>query len=443
MQRSIDAALIAWKNDSTHLPLIIRGARQIGKTYSIRMFGESQFKNYVEINFELDPQFKACFSQLDPHQIIQELELLTSHSITPGQTLLFLDEVQECPQALMALRYFKEKLPDLHVIAAGSLLEFVFNDSEFRMPVGRVQFLFMQPLSFKEFLVAMGHEKLRDFIETAPLRDNTIPDSVHARCLELIRQYSVLGGMPAVIQEYQRTGSYKKAQDMQSILLNTYQNDFGKYAKGNQINYCRLLFTKAPQLVSKQFKFSQISTEIQSRELKPALTKLVQASVLHLVYATSASGLPLNALLNEKKMKLLFLDIGLLKRASHLDIDLLLEQDLFLINQGQLMEQLVGQELLASQDRLMPPEVYFWARDARGASAEVDFVLNFGRQILPIEVKSGHSNQMKSMRIFLEEQKIPYGIKISQAPIKIEKNIISLPVYLTSEISRLKPPSEL
>ena len=441
MQRDIDKDLQEWKNHPNRSPIILRGARQIGKTYVVRSFAAANFSNYVEVNFELDPKFKTSFDSLDPLKILPQLEIQTGKRIIPGDTLLFFDEIQECPRALMALRYFKENLPSLHVIAAGSLLEFVFHEPDFRMPVGRVQLFHMKPLSFKEFLVAIGREQLRKFLENVQLGDE-IPESVHQQALEHIREYCILGGMPAVINEYLNSHSFAAAQDVQSHLLVTYQNDFGKYTQGSLTNYCRLLFTKAPELVTKQFKFVHVSEEVQSRELKPALMKLVQAGVLHLVYGTSAGGLPLNALLNEKKMKLLFLDVGLMKRAGHLETETVLRKDLLLVNQGQLVEQFVGQELLAYQDLYLPPEIYFWARDSKGSTAEVDFVVNLGSQIIPIEVKSGGSHKIKSLKILLEEQRLTRAVKISAEVFSRfssgeNQEIFCFPLYLIGELGRL------
>jgi predicted AAA+ superfamily ATPase len=440
MKRDIERDLLAWKNNSVHLPIILRGARQIGKTHVVRQFARENFLKYVEVNFEFEPKFKKCFESLDPIKIIPQLEILVGTEITAPDTLLFLDEIQECPNALMALRYFKENMPDLHVIAAGSLLEFIFNESHFRMPVGRVQFLHMKPFSFKEFLVAVGRESLRVFLENLKWGDE-IPEPIHTLALELVRDYCILGGMPAVINRYLENRSFASVQETQSQLLLTYQNDFGKYTQGNVTNYCRLIFTKAPHLVARQFKYVQIAEEIQSRALKPALMKLVQSGVIHTVYGTAASGLPLNALLNEKKVKLLFLDIGLMKRAGQLDTEALLHQDLLLINQGQLMEQFVGQELLAYQEPSMPPEIYFWARDARGSSAEVDFVVNFFTKILPIEVKSGGSQKMKSVKLLMDEKKLKQAVRVSTDPlskvmIDSEKDCLNIPFYLIGELQR-------
>lgn len=352
--------------------------------------------------------------------------------------MLFLDEVQDCKEAIMALRYFKELMPELHVIAAGSLLEFALNEPDFKMPVGRVQFFYMKPLSFKEFLNAHGNQKLRQYLETIQWGD-VIDLEIHHKYLSLIKEYCTLGGMPGVLQAYFSENSYKAAQEMQNVLLLTYQNDFGKYAKNISIDLLKMLYHAIPSRVAQQFKYSHVSQDFKSRELKPALAKLLQANIAHSVFSTSGNGLPLNGLINEKKFKLLFLDIGLLKRASNLDIDLLMQENISLINQGQLIEQYVGQELLAYQDTHTPPELFFWESDQKNSQAEVDYVISVGSQIIPIEVKSGAYGRLKSLQMFMEKNKVPLGLKVSIDPFEKshEGKIASIPLYLISEIPRL------
>jgi predicted AAA+ superfamily ATPase len=183
------------------MPLLLRGARQVGKSYIIEKFGKEEFESYVMLNFEQHPEYQQCFESLDPIKIINAIELITDRTIQAGKTLLFLDEIQECPKAIMALRYFKEQMPELHVIGAGSLLEFALNDEEFRMPVGRVEFMYLRPLSFGEYLLAKGHTKMKDYLKALHIGD-VIEEAVHNRLLSLVREYLSLGGMPAVIAEY-------------------------------------------------------------------------------------------------------------------------------------------------------------------------------------------------------------------------------------------------
>ncbi len=436
MKRFIFKALKQWKENGRRLPLMLRGARQVGKSYVVEAFAKSEFlDNYLVINFEQQPEFKSCFDTLDPRKIITKLELLADQSIDSNSTLLFLDEIQECPQAIMALRYFKEQLPGSFVIAAGSLLEFALEQENFRMPVGRVQFLYVKPLSFKEYLWN-NSKKLYEFLSKVDL-DTKFDAEIHQKLLGLLHEYAVLGGMPAVIDEYIQSRSFKKAQEIQAVLLTTYQNDFAKYANGSELRYLQMIYQKVPGLVSQQFKYAHISRDVQSRELKVPLQKLVKAGVIHTAYASQASGLPLNALINEKKFKLLFLDVGLVKRASYLDAELLLSQDILLVNKGALAEQLVGQELLAYQDWYSSSGLCFWARDKKNASAEVDYVIHIGNQIVPIEVKSGAGGRLKSLQVFLAEKKQSLGVKISSDVFKYEDGLLSLPLYLIGELERL------
>lgn len=436
MNRDIEKELLHWKNSQDRLPLLLRGARQVGKTFIIEKFASQHFTSFLSINLELKPSYCSCFENLDPQKIISELELLSGEKIIPGATLLFIDEIQDCPKAIMAFRYFKEQMPELHVIGAGSLLEFTLNDPKFRMPVGRVDFLYLQPLSFIEFLEAIGSVPIREQLQKMSLQ-NPPSAAIHQHLLTSVRDYTILGGMPAVIKKYLLTKSFLEAQHRQSALLNSYRRDFGKYdVKGIHLNL-RLLFDKAPGLVGQWFKYKNVSIDIPPKDIKLACTLLCHAGILHPIYSTSASGIPLSITQDEKKFKLLFLDVGLVKRACQLDAELLLKEDIFLLNKGALAEQFVGQELLAYQQKQELPELYFWAREQKNSSAEVDYLTLIDAHIIPIEVKSGATGTLKSLRIFMEEKKTKMGIRISQAPLSLEQNVLSVPFYLISELPRL------
>lgn len=436
MFRTIFKELADWAQQKTSMPILLRGARQVGKTTIVRMLAEQHFENIVEINFEFDTSAKQYFTSLDPAEILKKISLSTDRDITPGKTLLFFDELQECPQAIMSLRYFYEMMPELHVIGAGSLLEFALAREEMRMPVGRVQYLHMYPLSFKEFLAAMQKNQLVQLIEAHQLGDS-IPAVVHQKLLRLLKEYLVLGGMPAVIKSLQQKDDWRVCQNLQTALLNTYRDDFAKYAKTSQFPYMQSLFESAPGLVAQQFKYSKVDPEVKSRELKTAFSNLEKAGLLSKTLATAASGLPLSTHVNEKKFKLLFLDCGLVCRATSLDIQTMLDTDLLLQNQGALVEQFVGQELLASSDPYTRGQLYFWARDKAQSQAEVDYVINIGTKIIPIEVKSGSSKRLKSLLMLMDDKKLEVGLRLSQLPCSQDDKIISLPIYLTSEISRL------
>jgi len=436
MQRSIIANLVKWKNAPEHLPILLRGARQIGKTTAIQQFANANFSHFVNINFELDPDYADCFQTFKPQEIINQILLKQNTPIIPGKTLLFLDEIQSCPRAIMALRYFKEQVPELHVIGAGSLLEFALNDDKFHMPVGRIQFLYMQPLSFYEYLAAKEKQTLLSHINNAtPAKPPS--DVAHQELLKLVKEYLVIGGMPAVLDHYIKHQDFNACQNLQTNLLATYRNDFGKYAKLTKHKYLQQVFMKAPNLIGKQIKYTNVDAESKASDIKEAIILLSNAGLLYKVSASNCSGLPLNALINEKKFKLLFVDIGLMNRAGKINLSNLLLQDLLLINQGAITEQFVGQELLAYQNLEEEPELYFWERDKRGSQAEVDYVVNLEGSIVPIEVKSGQIGRLRSLKQFMSEKNAPIGIQISQRSLCIQDNILTIPLYMIGELKRL------
>lgn len=439
MHREVLATLNRWRLAEVHLPLLVRGARQIGKTYLIEAFGKEYFSNMVSINFELEPEYAQCFNSYDPQAICSQVGILKRQKIIPGETLLFLDEIQECPKAITALRYFKEKMPELHVVGAGSLLEFALREKDFQMPVGRVQFFYMRPLSFREYLRAVGELPLLEFIDQVHCQTQ-IPNPIHQRLLSLVREYMIVGGMPAAIQSYLANKDWVACQEMQTVLLSTYRNDFGKYASLSQHKYLQTMFTRAPALIGEQIKYVRVDPDMRSRDLKRAMDDLALAGVLTKIISTKGSGFPLNAVADENRFKLLFLDLGLARRANYFDVRLLLEQDLAkseILDAGAMAEQLVGQELLAYQSPFEETQLYYWSREAKSSQAEVDYVISIKNHIVPIEVKAGSTGRIKSLHLFMAEKSCPWGIKICSNPLSIEKNILSLPFYLISEIPRL------
>ena len=445
MQRDIEQHLLHWKQKKNRIPLLLRGARQVGKSFIVEKFGRAHFDTLVTVNFEQDPGLARCFNTLHPHEIITALSLSLHKKIEPGKTLLFLDEIQDCPAAIVSLRYFKEQYPELHVIGAGSLLEFVLNQDDFRMPVGRVQSLYLKPLSFKEFLSAMDYSDLREFIEQVNLT-KTVPEPVHQTLLKLVRHYMILGGMPAVLQAYlstirleNNTQAYDlaEAELQQTILLSTYRQDFSKYSKHTQIQYVQQTFEKAPGLVGNHVKYANVDPNARSQNIKLALELLQYAGLIYPIYSTTASGLPLITLMNEKKFKLLFLDVGLMTRASRLAAELWLDNNLLLVNRGNIAEQFVGQELLAYGTNIEAPQLYFWCREKKSSQAEVDFITSVDSKIIPIEVKAGSTGQMKSLQLLMSEKNLPLGIRISQLPLGLNGTILSVPLYMVGELSRL------
>jgi len=436
MRRDIEKELILWKAQKEKYPLIIRGARQVGKSYLVETFGKTHFQNNVIVNLEFQPQLKDCFKSLDPSEIINKLQLLLGVQIKEDDTLLFLDEIQECPQAIMSLRYFKEKMPKLAVIAAGSLLEFVMRSPDFKMPVGRVQFLYLEPMSFSEYLDAAGNQNLRKFLSDVKLKDS-IDDVIHKKLLELLRIYIIVGGMPAVLTEYLSSKDLMNCQRIQTALLQTYRSDFGKYAKISQHKYLQKVFDAAPRMAGQRIKYSNIDPDTRSRDLKNALSLLTLAGIVRPIYLTKALGLPLGAQINEQRFKLNFLDIGLMQNSCGLQGRLSIEEDFLQINAGSVAEQFVGQELAAYSDRHQQVGLYFWAREKRGSMAEVDYVINIGSDIFPVEVKSGKEGRLKSLRMFIEEKKSRLGIRFSQDKLSYYDKILSIPLYMIEQMPRL------
>ena len=437
MERTLDLELIAWKEDPRRVPLLIRGGRQVGKTFAIEKFGKRYFDHCVTINFERERKFCSLFDEsLDPKTVLRNLQALIQIPIIPGKTLLFFDEIQAAPRAVMALRYFKEELPELHVIGAGSLLEFALKGDDFSFPVGRVEFRYLFPLSFKEFLKARGEETLLHELEkTTP--EEPISSFIHLHALSCLRDYFQVGGMPQAVTALIQTESPLEWKKTQQMILDTYQSDFGKYGGVAQQKYLQICFEKAPELVGSHFRYTKISSLYQSRDLKNALDLLEQAGLIRYVQATSASGLPLQANVSEKKFKLIFLDIGLLQEFLHTDPELLRKEDLVQINAGALAEQFVGQELMASGEPFRKRKLFFWNKEGEASDAEVDYLIQHHTHIIPIEVKSGKGTRIRSMRKFMTEKNTPFGIRISQNPLSFEQGILSLPLYMIGEIDRL------
>lgn len=432
MKRLINYDLKKWKSSSIRKPLLMRGARQVGKTYAVRELGKT-FQNIVEINFELHPNFVTIFERdLDPIRIINAIVAITAQSITPGNTLLFFDEIQVCPQAILALRYFYEQMPELHVIAAGSLLDFAIE--QIGLPVGRIEFCYVYPLSFMEYLASLRNNAL--FEIALNNADKPLDTIFHDKLFELLGQYVLLGGMPKIIAESLMQNNFSNTYSLQDSIITAYQNDFPKYAKKFQIKYVETLFDYIPRSISHTFKYTHVDGDFQKRELAPALQLLEKAGIIHKVYQTAGNGFPLGAEARFEKFKVLFLDIGLNQRmlGNNISTWLLNPIDSF-VNKGALTESFVGQELIAYGTDLLQRNLYYWHRENRSSNAEVDYLIQLDRKIVPVEVKSGKGSTLKSMHAFLTEKPhSPFGIRFSTHPYFIEKKLYSYPLYAVAGV---------
>ncbi len=429
MNRTIEKHLAAWKDAPNRLPLLVRGARQVGKSYAVEKFGRELFESCLTVNFDLYPQYASCFSgSLEPKDICSAISVMSGKEIVPGTTLLFLDEIQQCPRAISALRYFYEKMPKLHVVGAGSLLEFALTAEEIRMPVGRVQYLFMYPLTFSEFLDAVGQ---RPALQNLMQHDavSAYPDAVHTHLLSLIKVYMTTGGMPAVVREYVTSGNMILCARTQAAIAQTYRDDFGKYATKARIQHLQNVFAAVPKTVGRKFKYSTVDHAAHTRELKAALELLEKAGVIYRVKQTSGSGLPLEAGASERNFKVVFLDVGLMQNLCGLSGELLAASDILAVHAGAVAEQFVGQELVAHADPFIRPGLYYWAREARTSNAEVDYLVPFGSKALPLDVKAGKSGTLRSLRLFMQEYSSPLGIRISQLNQSYSEGLLSVPLY--------------
>ena len=429
IQRDADATLESWKNDPRRKPLLIRGARQTGKTTSIRKLGAS-FDSFVELNFDADPNLAELFAgAYDIPAILSKIEVIAGQRIVPGRTLLFLDEIQACPRAISALRYFYERVPDLHVVATGSLLEFVFGDLH-DFGVGRIRNLFLHPLSFAEFLRALGDELLWDrALGATPARPLDAP--FHARLLERLRAFLVVGGLPAAVDAYVKTGSFVEAQREQDDILVSLKADFGKYRKRVPPERIQAVLSAVVRQTGEKFVYSDPSAGLGTAQAKDAAGLLEQARLVLRVRASHAGGVPLGGDVNPKSSKLLLFDTGLYLRESGLDLsEWMADPPEKFVNRGKLAEMFVGLEIKKSAGAASDAELFYWHREARGSNAEVDYLVQKGGRIVPVEVKSGKKGAMKSLGMLMDEKKLPLGLRFSQENLSEYGCVRTLPLYL-------------
>lgn len=449
MKRDALDYLIEWNSRKNRKPVIIRGARQVGKSFLVRMFAEQASYELVEINFEFSPELSDLFKSNDPKTILPLLELKMNRKIIPEKIVLFLDEIQAAPSVLASLRYFYEIMPQLHVIAAGSLLEFVLDDHSFSMPVGRIEYLHLGPMTFEEFLVASKHNNLYEFLMTYSMQTD-LPDIIHRELLDHLRKYLVIGGMPEVIKTYHETGSLRNCEMVKQSVLSTYRDDFSKY--GKRVNHQRLqkVFNVIPAMVGNKLKYVNISREDKPGSIESALHMLELARVIYRVCHSSANGIPLGAQVNRRQSKPLFLDIGLQCRALGLNLlDFEKPDSIMMINAGAICEQFIGQHLLYSNEFFIEPELNYWVREKIQSAAEVDYVIAHGQRVIPVEVKAGKTGTLKSLQVFLQEKKIDLALRFNTdmpsvthahttVPGKSQQfTLLSLPLYMVGQIKRL------
>ena len=418
IQRNIDVELLEWKNNPMRKPLLLRGARQVGKSSAVRHFGK-EFKYFAEVNFERHKAVKTFFQgDIDIRLIAQKIAKYINVPIEEGETLLFLDEIQECPEAIMALRFFKEDYPGLHVIAAGSLLEFTLQELP-TYGVGRIHTLFMYPMTFDEFLKANDENGLIDMKGQADSR-HPLDDAFHEKLVEYFRIYLLVGGMPEAVLAWIKTHDFNQCSRVQEDIILTYDDDFSKYKKRVSLDLLRTTMRGICHQPGEKITFKQISAGYRSSQIREAVRLLTLAGLTTPVVATSGNGIPLDAEANEKNMKILFLDSGLLLTVLQLEGNLaqhLIEQIMTgnpqeLVNKGGLVEMVAGLEILRNKPCVQRQRMFYWEKSGNSI-AEIDYLDIFNLKVTPIEIKSGTQGGMKSLWLFMREKHLTEAIRCS------------------------------
>jgi predicted AAA+ superfamily ATPase len=450
VKRDRTSFLVHWLNSNGRKPLVIRGARQVGKTWLIRDFARLEGRRLIELNFEKRPDLESLFSSNDPKEIILNVAAAIGIKIEPLKAILFLDEIQAAPHLLEKLRWFAEEMPELPVIAAGSLLDFSLAQHEFSMPVGRIGYLYLEPLSFEEFLSAVGQEELRTYLENYDWNIN-IPEALHSQLIKVIKEYLIVGGMPAAVSSWAIEKAPDVINQIHFDLLATYRDDFAKYSGRLTTDRLEDIMTSIPRQLGRKFVYKEANSEIHTAPLKQALDLLSKARICHRVVATSANGLPLGAEADERFLKMILLDCGLCGASLGLSLHQLGSvSEISMINSGGMAEQLVGQILRTISPAYIPPSLYYWQREKKGAEAEVDYIIQHENQVIPVEVKAGTSGSLRSLHQFMKEKKKTIAIRVnSDVPriglvqvkdatgASIEYSLLSLPFYLLGQLHRL------
>jgi uncharacterized protein len=431
--RNIDVELEQWKRSNKRKPLMIRGARQVGKSSSVRHLS-SQFEHYIELNFDENPQLTTIFqNSLSPKDICELIQAATNTPIVVGKTLLFFDEIQVCLPAISSLRYFYEQMPDLHLIAAGSLLEFALADLP-SFGVGRVRSLFMYPLSFYEFLKAHQEKTLLSVLQKSS-PDNPLVLIIHQKLIGYFKKFLVIGGMPEAVHEYIETGDLLATQRVLDDLVISIEADFAKYKNRISTGRIREVFTAIIKQNGSKFSYSYPNASLSNQQIKEVLELLKMAGLVYSVTHSAANGIPLGAEINLKSRKYLLFDTGILQRILGLNIgDIMIENDFDSINKGAIAELHVGLELIKNQSAYTFQELYYWQRESKNSQAEVDYIIQKQHDIVPIEVKAGNQGSMQSMYLFLKEKRASMGIRISLENFSKMDLINIYPLYAVAEV---------
>jgi uncharacterized protein len=442
--RNIVDLLYDWKNKKDRKPLVVRGARQVGKTSAIHQFGNEAFKSYIPINLEIESH-AALFARMLPiAELIQLIQLKFNKKISPGATLLFIDEVQNSAIAMNQLRYFHEEMPGLHVIAAGSLLEVKMKSEGFSFPVGRVEYCYLHPVTFDEFLGAQGEtEALRYLISVK--QDTVISEEIHTMLQKKFNTYLLVGGMPEAVAHYAESRSFIDVDPVYESILTGLRDDVSKYASDTKAKYIQHIIEHASKYVGLPVKYEKFGeSSFRSREMSEAFDVLEKAMLINRVFASTSKQMPVIGNL-KKSPKLLHLDIGLVNYQLGVRSEIAMTEDINAVYHGQVAEQIAGQSLLAMNPR-RHVILHYWRREEKGATSEVDYLIVITDRLIPIEVKSGKTGTLRSLHNLMDESRNDFAVRIYSGPLRIEKvttpnkkkfTLLSVPFYLLFRIQDL------
>ena len=432
MQRYALKHLISWKNKKNHKPLVIQGARQVGKTWLIQEFGKKYYEQVAYINFDVDVKSREIFDiDYDTERLIMDIGLATKTKINAENTLIIFDEIQECPRALTSLKYFRENAPQYDIIVAGSLLGVACHEGT-GFPVGKVSFMNLFPLSFEEFLLAMGEER---FVELLNKKDFKTIKLFNNKYEKLLKQYCYVGGMPEIVQDFVENKDFESVRNLQKEILSAYEEDFTKHIPTNTVAKIRLLWKSIPAQLSKEnkkFIYGAAKEGSRARDFEAALSWLINSGLVYRVNKITKPDLPITAYEDFNSFKLFVLDVGLLGAMTDLQADTIIDGNrIFEEFKGAIAEQYVLQQFKTIKD--LP--VFYWSNET--SRAEIDFVIQIKSDVVPVEVKAERNLQAKSLKVYMEKFKPNYAIRTSMADYKKTDNLIDLPLYTLENIKNL------
>ena len=425
-------ALVSWKNKQGRKPLIIRGARQVGKTWLMKEFGKNEYAQTAYVNFESSKLLKALFvDNFDIQRIITAVQIETGVQINPENTLIIFDEIQEAEGAITSLKYFCENAPQYHIIAAGSLLG-VALQKHTSFPVGKVEFLDLHPLNFTEFLMALDQLPLLDLLKS---RDWILIKSFKEKYIQLLRQYYFIGGMPEAVLSFKTQNDFKEVRDIQKRILSAYEQDFSKHAPIEIVPRIRMLWNSIPVQLAKEnkkFIYGAVKLGSRAKDYELALSWLIDCGLVYKVCRVSKPGIPLKAYEGVTAFKLFIADVGLMGAMGDIDVRTLIEGNvIFEEFKGALTEQYVLQQLLTIPDLA----IYYWS--AESSTAEVDFLIQYAGEVIPIEVKAEENLKAKSLKVFCQKYTPKTAIRTSMSDFRKEDWLTNLPLYAISELAEL------